>query len=214
MKRYCVAVCVAGILVTANSIASAGPILPPAASGCASGVPPIPGGGPGLFLHVAQPVSPRSQPWCAGASAFLSALYRVRSNGREGGVFRDSYSAFFPQPPDVSRRSAPSGSGGALITYDGGAAIACVSCYVTVSIGHRPLPGIQAPAVSFFDPGPWSGMDALYVAGYSRQYARSSIYTIWGVHGGPRAVPEPGTLFLFGVGLAGVLSVHRRRRSV
>ena len=110
----------------------------------------------------------------------------------------------------------------AYIDYISGTSIACPECYLAVKDGNN------SPGFYFFDlgdisttafTGVWNGTEDLDLQDFWPGNGAISHVSIWGkeVDGGgpPSAIPEPGMMALFGIGLMGMgLSHIRRRRKV
>ncbi len=116
----------------------------------------------------------------------------------ESGSFAGSYSSVFTNssldPED------------ATISFTGGSAISCGVCYLVIKDGNT------NPNYYFFDlaAAGWNGTDDIILTDFWIGRGAISHVAIWGVPG--RSVPEPGTLGLLGLGLAGIAAGMRRRR--
>jgi hypothetical protein len=133
------------------------------------------------------------------ADGSLQLLYKQDVGGPESGSFAGSYStAFFNSPTDPAD---------ATITFTGGAAITCGVCYLIIKDGN------QQPSYYFFDltAAGWNGTDSIILTGFWPNQGAISHVAIWG-SSSDRSVPEPGTLGLLGLGLAGIAAGIRRRR--
>ena len=92
----------------------------------------------------------------------------------------------------------------ALITYEGGAAIDCPSCYLAIKDGN------QSPGYYFYDLSAWDGHETISLENFWPGKGAISHIGIWGLPT-PTNVPEPSTLGLFGLGLL-ALGIKRRWR--
>lgn len=95
----------------------------------------------------------------------------------------------------------------ATISYTGGSAITCGVCYLVIKDGRT------NPNYYFFDltAAGWNGTDSIILTGFWEERGAISHVAIWG-SSNDRSVPEPGTLGLLGLGLAGIAAGIRRRR--
>lgn len=117
----------------------------------------------------------------------------------ESGTFAGSYNTVFANtsldPED------------ATISYTGGAAISCGVCYLVIKDGNN------NPSFYFVDLTAlgWNGTDPIILEDFWIGRGAISHVAIWGVPNS--SVPEPGTLGLLGLGLAGIgIGMRRRRR--
>ena len=94
----------------------------------------------------------------------------------------------------------------ATISYTGGDQIVCGVCYLVIKDGNR------NPSYYFIDLAllGWDGVEAIELVGFWPGDGAISHVAIWG--SSDRSVPEPGTLGLLGIGLAGMGIGLRRRR--
>lgn len=105
------------------------------------------------------------------------------------------------EPPFFSARQ------NSTISFDGGSAITCGVCYLVIKDGNH------NPSYYFFDltAAGWNGTDDIIMTGFWPGPGAISHVAIWGVSE-RNSVPEPGTLGLLGLGLAGMAAEMRRRR--
>lgn len=136
----------------------------------------------------------------AGSTSFENFYSNHR--GDESGSFAGSYStAFWPEWEWDHAR----------ITHDGGAAIDCGgTCWLVIKSRET------TPFYYFYELSAhglrtaWNGTDSIEMFEFWTGPDRVKEVSIWGVR---RSVPEPSTLALLGLGLAGIGFGLRRRRN-
>jgi len=135
----------------------------------------------------------------SGSDAFELLYKKDVDEGLESGGFAGSYETEFDSSPDDPAD--------AYIRYVGGPAISCGVCWLVVKDGSH------EPYYYFYDLGAagWNGTDTIELLGFWPDGGAISHVSIWGRPG--TNVPEPGTLGLIGLGLAGLGFATRRRRS-
>lgn len=135
----------------------------------------------------------------AGSGAFELLYKQDVGAGSDSGSFAASYETTFA--------NTPGDPADAYIRYVSGPAITCGVCWLAVKDGNH------EPIYYFFDLGAagWNGTDTIELLGFWPAGGAISHVAIWGRP--DTNVPEPGTLGLLGLGLAGLGFAARRRRS-
>jgi hypothetical protein len=129
----------------------------------------------------------------------LDELYKADVGSTEADLpFKDSYSTVFS--------NTPNDPADALITYTGGPVISGNPLWLIVKDGN------QTPAWYAFDLSTlgfkWNGTESIELTGFWPSRGAISHVEILGTQ---TSVPEPSTLLLLGVGLAGFAFLRRRR---
>jgi hypothetical protein len=114
--------------------------------------------------------------------------------GADSGTYASSYKTLFS-----NTLADPSG---ALISYLGGSAIGCGTCYLLVKDGN------QIPAHYLFSLAGWNGTESITLTAFwPEQGAISNVAIYSGVS---TQVPEPATLLLLSLGALGLAARGRR----
>jgi hypothetical protein len=132
-----------------------------------------------------------------GDTSTLSLLYKADVGSTDSGLFASSYSTTF-----LNSALDPSG---ALLSFTGGPAIDCLSCYLAIKDGN------QSPGYYFFNLSAWNGTESISLADFWPRQGAISHISIWGTTSA--SVPEPATLGLFGLGLLGVGLSRRKKKA-
>ncbi|HSW05119.1 PEP-CTERM sorting domain-containing protein [Aquabacterium sp.] len=117
--------------------------------------------------------------------------------GIDSGSFAASY--------DTSFSDSFSNPSDALINFVAGASITCPACYLAIKDGN------QAPSYYFYDLATWNGTESIQLNDFWPGAGSITHIAIWG-RDSATAVPEPASLALAGMALAGMLGARQRRR--
>jgi len=173
-------------LLSVSGTASAVVILSPSSSGMIAGYPYGPS---------------NCEPSCVntvfGNTSTLNLLYKADVGSADSGAYASSYFTTF-----LFSSLDPSG---ALVTYNGGAAIDCTTCYLAIKDGN------SSPGYYFYNLSAWNGTESIYLNNFWPGRGAISHISIWG-GSTATSVPEPATLGLFGLGLLGLGAATRRRK--
>ena len=134
-----------------------------------------------------------------GITPMPTLLYKSNVSGTTGlgadeGPYASSYKTLFS-----NTAADPSD---ALISYLGGSAISCGTCYLLVKDGK------QSPAHYLFSLNGWNGTESITLTGfwpYKGAISNVSIHA-----GAATKVPEPASLLLLSIGAVGVAALRRR----
>lgn len=125
--------------------------------------------------------------------AFLLYKANAGSPVTESGSYASSYETTFNPTDDPEDAT--------IWFITGFPAIVCPSCYLVVKDGNH------EPAQYLFDISLWNGTDTIELQGFWPKKGAISNVAIWGA----RAVPEPSSLLLVGIGAFGLAFGLRRR---
>ena len=157
---------------------------------------------PGV-LGIDQPGNNNCEPECV-YDAFgltndgtLELLYKSDVGGSDEGAFDEFY--------NTSYDNTPGDPSDALLEHvEGESSITCPECFLAIKDGNH------APNYYFYDLESWDGLMDIEMSGFWPAGGAISHVAIWGREGdveevpGGGEVPEPGTVLLFGSGLAGL----------
>jgi hypothetical protein len=122
----------------------------------------------------------------------LTLLYKAEVGGGESGLTSSYETTFSNTTTDPANF---------LIDYISGTSISCPTCILVVKDGRND------PSQYLFNLGSWNGTTDIVGTGFWPNQGGISNVAIWGTS---TSVPEPTTLLLLGVGLAGI-GIYRRK---
>ena len=130
------------------------------------------------------------------SSIYPVELYKAEADPfAELGLLAGSYDTTFIPTTDEASGATIVNTGGPIVGAD---------AYLLVKDGQ------MTPAYYFFNLTSWDGIETINLSGFWPDSGAISNVVLFGKEA---PIPEPGTMLLFGTGLAGLAAVGRRRKN-